>query len=164
MTRDRAENLAFLGFTGSVLNRLDEIERAPGGSLLGCDITNPQPGLITAFQELGDGVSMVTKTIDTALRRCVVEDSEFLVSTVAISAEDDDLQLAKTCNSKSSSSSTRFKTASKFEYVRPFLQSFVACADGSIPQCIQGTPSIRRGCPPSAQHLESAIIKQGNAR
>lgn len=110
----RANYHGFPGFTGSVFDRLDDIERAPGGSLLGCDITNPQPGLTTLFQELGDGVSMVTKTIETTARSRRAEDSDVLVSTVTIFAGDDDEQLARIASSK-----PILKPTSKSEYVRP---------------------------------------------
>lgn len=76
------------GFAESVFNDLDDTERAPGGSLLGCDITNPQPGVTTLFQELGDGVSMVTKTTMVSTRERTAEDSDFLVSKISISAGD----------------------------------------------------------------------------
>lgn len=59
--------------------------------MLGCDITNPQPGSISLFQELGDGVSMITKTTVTSVRdRQIDEDSKFLVSRAYISAGDSD--------------------------------------------------------------------------
>lgn len=76
------------GFAESVFNDLDDTERAPGGSLFGCDITNPQPGTTTQFQELGDGVSMVTKTTIISTRERIQDDSHFLVSRVHISAGD----------------------------------------------------------------------------
>lgn len=76
------------GFAESVFNDLDDTERAPGGSLFGCDITNPQPGFATLFQELGDGVSMVTKTQRVSTRERMDEDSGFLVSKTLISAGD----------------------------------------------------------------------------
>lgn len=76
------------GFAESVFNDLDDSERAPGGSLFGCDITNPQPGFTTLFQELGDGVSMVMKTQVVSTRERTDEDSEFLVSKVHILAGD----------------------------------------------------------------------------
>lgn len=76
------------GFAESVFNDLDDTERAPGGSLFGCDITNPQPGFTTLFQELGDGVSMVTKTQRVSTRERTVGDSDFLVSKILISAGD----------------------------------------------------------------------------
>lgn len=76
------------GFAESVFNDLDDAERAPGGSLFGCDITNPQPGFTTLFQELGDGVSMVTKTQRVSTRERTKEDSDFLVSKILISAGD----------------------------------------------------------------------------
>lgn len=76
------------GFAESMFNDLDDSEHAPGGSLFGCDITNPQPGFTTLFQELGDGVSMVTKTQVVSTRERTDEDSEFLVSKIHISAGD----------------------------------------------------------------------------
>lgn len=76
------------GFAESVFNDLDDTERAPGGSLFGCDITNPQPGFTSLFQELGDGVSMVTKTQRVATRERTDQDSDFLVSKTLISAGD----------------------------------------------------------------------------
>lgn len=109
----RAKHYGFPGFTGSVFNRLDDGDRAPGGSLFGCDITNPQPGLITLFQELGDGVSMVTKTIETISRPHTTEDSDFLVSTVIISVGDDGHQWAKTSGPQNSRA--MFKSVSKSE-------------------------------------------------
>lgn len=77
-----------LGFAESVFNDLDDTDRAPGGSLFGCDITNPQPGFTTLFQELGDGVSMVTKTQGVSSRERMDEDSDFLVSQTVISVGD----------------------------------------------------------------------------
>lgn len=77
-----------LGFAESVFNDLDDTERAPGGSLFGCDITNPQPGTTTQFQEFGDGVSMVTKTTSVSTRARTEDDSEFLVSKIHISSGD----------------------------------------------------------------------------
>lgn len=116
----RANHHGFPGFTGSVFSRLNDIECAPGGSLFGCDITNPQPGLTTLFQELGDGVSMVTKTIETTSRPRTSEDSNVLVSTVAICVGDDDPQLAKASASKSAATSMLTPT-SKSEYVQLFF-------------------------------------------
>ncbi|KAJ4389475.1 hypothetical protein N0V93_006944 [Gnomoniopsis smithogilvyi] len=78
----------FSRFAESVFNDLDNSERAPGGSLFGCDITNPQPGFTTLFQELGDGVSMVTKTQEVSTRERTGEDSEFLISKIYVSAGD----------------------------------------------------------------------------
>lgn len=98
--------MEFPGFSGAVFDRLEDIERGPGGSLFGCDITNPQPGFSTLFQELGDGVSMVTKTIETTLRPRTAEDSKFLVSTASISAANDDPQLANASSSKTVLKST----------------------------------------------------------
>lgn len=77
-----------LGFAESVFNDLDDTDRAPGGSLFGCDITNPQPGFTTLFQELGDGVSMVTKTQRVSTRERMDEDSDFLVFMTHISSGD----------------------------------------------------------------------------
>lgn len=76
------------GFAESVFNDLDDTERAPGGSLFGCDITNPQPGTTTQFQEFGDGVSMVTKTTVVSSRERTKDDSDCLVSRIHISAGD----------------------------------------------------------------------------
>lgn len=102
-------------FTSPVLDTLDDVDRAPGGSLFGCDITNPQPGFVTLFQELGDGVSMVIKTIDTTVRPRRAQDCDVLVSTATIYAGDDDEQLARLASSKAS-----FKPTPKTEYVAPF--------------------------------------------
>lgn len=82
---------SMLGFADSVFGKLDDNDRPPGGSMLGCDITNPQPGSATLFQELGDGVSMITKTTVTSVRDIRTdEDSSFLVSRAYISAGDSD--------------------------------------------------------------------------
>lgn len=85
-TSQTAYNTA--GFAESIFIDLDDTERAPGGSLFGCDITNPQPGHTTQFQELGDGVSMVTKTTVVSSCKRTDEDSDYLVSKVHISAGD----------------------------------------------------------------------------
>lgn len=56
--------------------------------MLGCDITNPQPGCFTLYQELGDGVSMVTKITEVFIRVRTDQDSRFLVSKTSIYAGD----------------------------------------------------------------------------
>lgn len=54
--------------------------------MLGCDTTNPQPGCFTLYQELGDGVSMVTKITEVFITGRTDQDSRFLVSKTSIYA------------------------------------------------------------------------------
>lgn len=113
----RANHHDLPGFTGSVFSRLNDMECAPGGSLFGCDITNPQSGLTTQFQELGDGVSMITKTIETTSRPRTSEDGDSLLSTVAICIGDEDHQLTRASASKSATT-PMLKPSRKSEYVQ----------------------------------------------
>ncbi|KUI71732.1 hypothetical protein VM1G_06698 [Cytospora mali] len=74
-------------FSESVFKKWDE--SAPGGSLLGCDMANPKPGTKTVLtQDLGDGVSSITKSIEIISRARFEEDVEYLVSETAISTSD----------------------------------------------------------------------------
>lgn len=76
-------------FSESAFKKWDE--GAPGGSLLGCDMANPKPGTKTALtQDLGDGTSLITKSIEVTSRFRTPGDVNYLVSETAIIAGDGD--------------------------------------------------------------------------
>ncbi|POS72784.1 hypothetical protein DHEL01_v208822 [Diaporthe helianthi] len=62
-------------------------ENPPGGSLLGYDMAFPKPGLkSTLTQDLGDGVSVITKTTEVSSQPRDKKDPDYLVSKVTLSA------------------------------------------------------------------------------
>ncbi|KAG8159544.1 hypothetical protein KVR01_010181 [Diaporthe batatas] len=61
-------------------------ENPPGGSLLGYDMASPKPGLkSTLTQNLGDGVSFITKTTEISSQPRDKKDPDYLVSKVTLS-------------------------------------------------------------------------------
>ena len=61
-------------------------EDAPGGTLLGYDMANPRPGTRTALtQDLGDGASWITKSIEVTSRPRTEQDGDYLVFEMAVS-------------------------------------------------------------------------------
>jgi hypothetical protein len=72
------------GFSEAILNTLSE--NPPGGSLLGYDMASPKPGLkSTLTQDLGDGVSFITKTVEVKSQPRDKNDPDYLVSKVTLS-------------------------------------------------------------------------------
>lgn len=61
-------------------------EGPPGGSLLGYDMASPKPGLkSTLTQDLGDGISFITKITEVKSTSRDKKDPDYLVSTVTLS-------------------------------------------------------------------------------
>lgn len=110
--------LADAGFAESIFSELDYNEdvpeRAPGGSLFGCDTANPQPGRSTQYQELSDGISFVTKTTVTRTRERKEDDSPYLVSQVLISAGGADSQQGRFLQSSIHSSPSKHSHKSRY--------------------------------------------------
>jgi hypothetical protein len=72
------------GFSEAVFNTWNE--NPPGGSLLGYDMASPKPGLkSTLTQDLGDGISFITKTIEVNSQPRDKKDPDYLVSKVTLS-------------------------------------------------------------------------------
>lgn len=72
------------GFSEAVFNTWNE--NPPGGSLLGYDMASPKPGLkSTLTQQLGDGVSFITKTTEVSSQPRDKKDPDYLVSKVTLS-------------------------------------------------------------------------------
>ncbi|KAK2602700.1 hypothetical protein N8I77_009209 [Diaporthe amygdali] len=72
------------GFSEAVLNKWNE--GPPGGSLLGYDMASPKPGLkSTLTQDLGDGISFITKITEVKSTSREKKDPDYLVSTVTLS-------------------------------------------------------------------------------
>ncbi|KAL1866343.1 hypothetical protein Daus18300_006807 [Diaporthe australafricana] len=75
----------FSSFSEAVLNTWND--STPGGSLLGYDMASPKPGLKSSqTQDLGDGLSVITKTTEVRSESREKKDPEWLVSKVTFSA------------------------------------------------------------------------------
>ncbi|KAI3398660.1 hypothetical protein diail_8847 [Diaporthe ilicicola] len=79
----------FPSFSEAVLNTWNE--SPAGGSLLGYDMASPKPGLKhSVTQDLGDGISLITKTTEVRSEGRDKSDPEWLVSKVTLSADPSD--------------------------------------------------------------------------
>lgn len=73
-----------VGFSEAVFNTWNE--SPPGGSLLGYDMASPKPGFkSTLTQDLGDGTSSITKTIEVKSQLRDEKDADYLVSKATFS-------------------------------------------------------------------------------